>query len=469
MIRFFARKLVKKCVQKIIKMNGKIIMSHAYLVVEQSLGLSGHAHVRGAKNAVLVIMASLILTHGKSILKNVPCSDDVMHMIKLLRQLGASVEYFPEQRMIEVDTSSINSYKVSHEIMKKMRASILVMGPLLARFGRADIAAPGGCVIGTRPINYHLNNFQKMGVDIEMNGDFLRASAVKMQAGVYPLEYPSVGATENIMMAATLTRGTTRIINAALEPEVLDLIAILKKMGARINVLPPATIEIEGVDQLMPVEHAIMYDRLEAGTLLIAAAITGGQITLPHAPAYAMDIFLMKLQEMGHVIEVGNDGVGITLKATATPRAVSFKTSPYPGFPTDLQAPMMAAQCVAEGVSVIEETVFENRLLHVRELQKMGAQIQLDGTKAVVTGVDALYGASVIATDIRASAALVCAGMVAKGTTIMAGIHHWTRGYEALENTLGALGAKIELKVIDDASEHDMMMYKQSETRVELK
>src|SRR5579885_1288193 len=369
--------------------------TNAFLVIEQSLGLQGKASIHGAKNAVLVIMASLILTQGKSILHNVPCSDDVLQMIKLLRQLGAAVNYYQENSVLEVDTTGISNYKVSHEIMKKMRASILVMGPLLARFGRADIALPGGCVIGTRPINYHLNNFAKMGVDIEINGDFLCAKAIQLQPGTYPLEYPSVGATENIMMAAVLGKGTTRILNAALEPEVLDLVSILQKMGAHIEILPPATIAIHGVDQLKPVDHAIMYDRLETGSLLVAAAITGGSIELPQAPAFAMDIFLMKLQEMGHSIEVGPHGVGITLKAAASPRAVSFKTAPYPGFPTDLQAPMMAAQCLAEGTSVIEETVFENRLLHVRELRKMGAVIKVEHNTAVVTGIEALYGANV--------------------------------------------------------------------------
>ncbi len=425
-------------------------MAYEYLVVEQSLGLTGQADLHGAKNAVLVIMASLLLTDGKSTLKNVPCSDDILHMIRLLKELGAAVVYDSIAHTLYVDTSTVNRYQVSHDIMKKMRASILVMGPLLARFGRADIALPGGCVIGARPVNYHLNNFAKMGVDIEINGDYLCSKVFKLQSGVYPLEYPSVGATENILMAATLTQGTTRIINAALEPEVFDLITILQKMGARISIVAPATIEIEGVDHLNPVEHAIMYDRLEAGTLLIAAAITGGSLYLPDAPAAMMDVFLMKLQEMGHTIECGKDGVGIRLQATKNPRAVSFKTAPYPGFPTDLQAPMLAAQCLAQGTSVIEEMVFENRLLHVRELQKMGAQIQLDAHKAIITGVDELYGAHVIATDIRTSAALVAAGCTAKGTTVMTGVHHWKRGYESMETTLANLGARITLRSIEE-------------------
>jgi UDP-N-acetylglucosamine 1-carboxyvinyltransferase len=263
------------------------------------------------------------------------------------------------------------------------------------------------------------------------------------------LEYPSVGATENLMMAATLTKGVTRIVNAALEPEVLGLVAILQKMGAKITILPAATIEIEGVEQLRAVEHEVIYDRLEAGALLLAAAVTGGEIYLPQAPAYAMDIFLMKLQEMGHHLEIGAHDIGVRLKATNAPKAVSFKTVPYPGFPTDLQAPMMAAQCLAEGVAVIEETVFENRLTHVRELQKMGAQIKVDRNVAVVTGVDELYGAQVIASDIRASCALVLAGLVAKGTTYMSGVHHWKRGYDALEQKLALLGARVILQDLE--------------------
>jgi len=413
------------------------------IILEQSLGLQGTAQLVGAKNAVLCIMASLILTRGKSILTNVPHSHDVLQMIQLLCDLGAEIVFNQETHMLVVNTTTINKFKVKPEIMKKMRASILVMGPLLARFGKADIAMSGGCVIGARPIDYHLKNFQKMGVDIDTRGDFILAHVKKLHAKKLVLDYPSIGATENLLMASVLAPGSTKIINAALEPEVMDLIAVLRKMGAKIEILPPATIAIEGVSELKPIEHSIIPDRLEAGSLLLAAAITGGQITLPNAQAFSMDIFLMKLQEMGHLIQVGDNETGITLKATTSPKSVSFKTAPYPGFPTDLQAPMMVAQCLASGTSVIQETVFENRLCHVRELQKMGAQIKIEHDTAIVTGVEELYGAPVIATDIRASSALVIAGLVAKGTTTMTGIHHWRRGYEALESKLTHLGAKI--------------------------
>lgn len=418
----------------------------SYLEIERSLDLKGSVPLVGAKNAVLVTMASLVLTNGKSVLTNVPVSADVIHMISLLEQLGAQVSFDKVTHTLEVDTTTINKWCVNPSIMKKMRASILVMGPLLARFGRADIAAPGGCSIGSRPIDYHLKNFKKMGVIIEQEHDFLKAHAQELKATNIVLEYPSVGATENIMMAATLARGVTRIINAALEPEVLDLIVVLQKMGALIQVVAPATIIIEGVQSLGAVNHAVIPDRLEAGALLLAAAVTGGQIYVPDIRACDMDVFLLKLEEMGHTITVGQDGRGVQLKATHTPKAVSFKTGPFPGFPTDLQAPMMAAQCLAEGVSIIEETVFENRFLQVRELEKMGALIKVEHNKAIVSGVEELFGTHVIASDIRGSCALVLAGLVARGTTTMTGLQHWYRGYEALEEKLAYLGARITLK-----------------------
>jgi UDP-N-acetylglucosamine 1-carboxyvinyltransferase len=417
-----------------------------HIVVEQSLGLQGEVSLVGAKNAVLVIMASLILTDGKSVLTNVPDSADVQQMISLLEDLGAEVSFYPDKNLLIVNTATINSYKVKPEIMKKMRASVLVMGPLLARFSRAQVALPGGCLIGERPIDFHLKNFEKMGVGMEIDGEFLTAHTPALQATTLVLEYPSVGATENLLMAATLTKGTTRILNAALEPEVLDLVAILQKMGAHINLLPPATIEIQGVSSLRAVEHEIMFDRLEAGSLLLAAAITGGEISLPQADATVLDVFLYKLQEMGHSVERGVNGRGIRLKATTAPRAVSFRTAPYPGFPTDLQAPMMAAQCIAQGTSIIHETVFENRFLHVRELEKMGAQIKVDGDRVRISGVEELYGTHVIASDIRASCGLILAGLAAKGKTYMTGVHHWKRGYQALDKKLAKLGAKISLE-----------------------
>jgi UDP-N-acetylglucosamine 1-carboxyvinyltransferase len=426
------------------------MISNEYIIVEKSPALQGTVDLYGAKNAVLVIIASLLLTRGKSRLSNVPASDDVFAMITLIESLGGQAFFYEHEHVLEIDTSSVNKWQVSAQMMKKMRASILVMGPLVALFGKAEVALPGGCVIGERSIDYHLKNFKKMGAYIDQVGDYLNIHANGLHAQRLVLEYPSVGATENILMAATLTHGITTIVNAALEPEVLDLIAALRKMGAHIEIQAPATICIEGVASLQPIEHTIMVDRLEAGALLLAAAISGGTLTLPQACAYSMDVFLFKLEEMGHEIIVGPHGIGITIKATKEPKAVSFKTAPYPGFPTDLQAPMMAAQCLAQGTSVVEETVFENRLVHVRELQKMGAQIKVMHNKATIIGVEKLYGASVIATDIRASCALVLAGLVADGSTIMTGIHHWTRGYDGLEKKLACLGAMIAIHTVKE-------------------
>ena len=322
-----------------------------------------------------------------------------------------------------------------------MRASILVLGPLLARCLTAEVALPGGCVLGARPIDFHIKNFQKMGVSFDFSGEYLIASCDALRPTRVILEYPSVGATENILMAAVLTDGETIIVNAALEPEVLDLVKLLKSAGADIEILAPATIKIVGVKNLKPVHHKVMYDRLEAGTFLIAAAVTGGSVFLPNVRADKLDVFLMKLEEMGHKIEA--DATGIKLTATLMPKAVSFKTSPYPGFPTDLQAPMLVAQCLAEGKSVIEETVFENRLLHCAELNKMGANIQVNGTTAIVNGVGWLNGSSVVGTDIRAAAALVIAGLVAKGGTTIFGLNHIKRGYDNFDVKLRALGANI--------------------------
>ncbi len=420
------------------------------IIVEQTHNIEGEISLSGAKNAVLVIMASTLLNSGKNTLRNVPNSEDVLCMINLLEELGAQVNFDQLNKVLEIDTSTVINYKVSPNIMKKMRASVLVMGPLLARFSKTEISLPGGCVLGKRPINYHLDNFKKVGVTFEQSGDYLVGSTNKLLAKRLALEYPSVGATENLMMSAVLTQGKTTIVNAALEPEVLDLIEVLKRMGAKISILPPATIEIEGVNTLNAVEHSILCDRLEAGSLLLAAAITGGNIHIPNASANLLDVFLMKLEEMGHSILIGQNGQSIRLMACKSPKAVSFKTAPYPGFPTDLQAPMLVAQTLAEGVSEIEETVFENRLIHIFELQKMGAKIILENNnKAIITGVKELVGTEVVASDIRASCALVLAGLAANGKTIVKGVHHFKRGYDALDQKLRSLGAQIKIEKQD--------------------
>ncbi len=415
------------------------------ILVEQSLKLTGEVHLSGAKNAVLVIMASLLLVKGKSILKNVPHSADVDQMSKLLESLGAIVKFDAAMHTLEVDATNVENYSIDHGAMRKMRASVLVMGPLLARLGKIALTYPGGCVLGKRPIDYHIKNFKRMGVTIHEDDNFLTAVTDCLQARRLVLEYPSVGATENILMAATLTTGVTEIVNAALEPEVIDLIDALRKMGARIEFKSPATILIEGVSKLNPIEHTIICDRLEAGTFLLAAAVTGGEIFIPEIDPGIMDVFLLKLEEMGHIVKSGAGVGGIAFKAARYPRAVSFKTAPYPGFPTDLQAPMMVAQCLAEGESTIEEFVYENRLMHAQELLKLGAQIKVGGHTANVTGVSELYGADVVATDIRAAAALAIAGLAAHGCTVISGVNHFRRGYDQLDVKLQALGAKINI------------------------
>ena len=417
------------------------------LVVHKSDSLEGESALLGAKNATLVIMLSLILTKGRSVLRNVPANDDVIHMIKLLERIGATVVFDTNEHVLEVDTTNLDGHTVELEIMKKTRASVLAMGPLLARFGKANVAFPGGDVIGARPIDYHLRNFEKMGIEIHEVGEVISAQANDIVSRNLLLEYPSVGATENLMMFATRISGTTKIINAALEPEVLDLIAVLRKMGARIETAVPATITITGVDELKPVDHTVIFDRLEAGALLVAGAITGGYVHLPQAPAHAMGMFLMKLQEMGHTILIHPSGKGVKIKGAKNPRAVTIKTAPYPGFPTDLQAYTMAALTLAQGTSKIHETVYENRLIHARQLVAMGAQIEIPHyDTAIIRGVEELYGTHVIASDIRASCALVLAGLAAVGTTTIAGVHHWKRGYQGLEEKLRQLGANITLQ-----------------------
>lgn len=436
-------------------------MNDGYLKVEQSQPLTGTVELSGAKNAVLVTIASLILTNGKSVLYNVPGSADVFEMMELLSQLGATVFFDEAQHQLFVDTTQLSSYEVSSAIMQKTRTSILAMGPLLARFGKARMGGlPGGDAIGKRPIDYHLKNFEKMGVGFFHEGDFLCAQVDKLHAARLVLEYPSVGATENLIMAATKAQGTTKIINAACEPEVFDLIAALANMGAKIKTEAPATIIVEGVNRLNPIEHTIMVDRLEAGSLLIAAAATGGEVYIPNADAKVLDVFLLKLEEMGHAITVGQNGIGIHLKSIRKPKSVSFKTDSYPGFPTDLQAPMMALQCTAHGTSVIEETVFENRFHHARELVKMGANIKIEQNKTIITGVEHLCSAQVVANDIRASMALVVAGLMAHGTTIVVGLHHWRRGYDAMEKKLQSLGAKVTVNAENNVLLRDETQFK---------
>jgi len=421
-------------------------VSSGYIYVKQSGPLQGQVSLDGAKNAVLVIMASLLLTSGKSVLKNVPALSDVDQMIKILESLGAVIVFDRERNTLEVDTSYLQCDNLAQDYIKKFRASFLILGPLLARLKDVKLALPGGDEIGARPLDYHVKNFIKMGATVSYENGLLHARSIQLLSCKIVLDYPSVGATENLMMAMVLTPGRSSIINAAIEPEVLDLIKVLKKMGARIKVIAPATIQVDGVASLKSIEHTVMPDRLEAGSLLVAGAITGGDIYIPDAVVADMDLFLMKLQEMGHQITCGKKGVGVRIRGLKYSKAVSFKTTPFPGFATDLQPMMMIAQVLDQGTSSIFETVFENRFLHVPELNKMGAQIQAAGHFATVVGVQRLQGAHVVAKDIRAACALGLAGLIASGETYIEGLHHWKRGYETFDEKLRFLGAQIELR-----------------------
>ncbi|MBP9764880.1 UDP-N-acetylglucosamine 1-carboxyvinyltransferase [Candidatus Babeliales bacterium] len=422
-------------------------MSAGYIVVEQSGPLVGEVSLSGAKNAVLVIMASLLLTRGKSVLRNVPALSDVYDMIAILESVGVQTVFDAQKNILEIDTTHIDIAHINQDAVRKFRASLLIFGPILAQFSKVQVAMPGGDAIGARPLDYHIKNFKKLGADVHQDANFLYGSCTTMKPQRLVLDYPSVGATENLLMALTLVEGESYIINAALEPEVLDLIVVLQKMGADIEICPPAGIKIKGVKNLKPVDHTIICDRLEAGSLLIAASITKGDIYIPNANALEMELVLMKLEEMGHTITIGADGLGIRLQATQNPQAVSFKTGPFPGFPTDLQSPMMAAQVVAAGSCNIVETVFENRFLHVPEMNKMGATISASGHYAQLTGSSQLIGTEVKATDIRAACALALLGLAAQGTTRVAhGVHHWKRGYETLDVKLRSLGASILLQ-----------------------
>ena len=422
-------------------------MSSEYILVKQSQPLVGQVGLSGAKNSVLAIMASLLLTRGVSILRNVPDIADVKQMIAVLESLNAKVDFDPQKKLLKVDTFHLQNNPLAQESVKKFRASLLVFGPLLTQFKSVKIAMPGGDAIGARPIDYHIKNFSKMGAEVYQDSEFLHGRAQHLQAQRFVLDYPSVGATENLMMALVLVDGESWIVNAALEPEVLDVIEVLQKMGAQVDVMPPAMIRIRGVKSLKSVDHEIMFDRLEAASLLIAGAITKGDIFIPDAEVFHLELFLMKLEEMGHQVVAGKNGKGVRLKACKNPQAVSFKTGPFPGFPTDLQALMMAAQAVAAGSCCVVETVFENRFLHVPEMNKMGAKIQSTGHQAELQGASCLLvGTDVIATDIRAACALALLGLAAQGQTrVFNGVHHWKRGYETLDEKLRSLGAFIEL------------------------
>ena len=411
------------------------------IIVKKSAPLRGTVKIDGAKNAVLPIIAATLLAEGKSVLKGVPNLRDVHVISDLLRHLGAEVTY--EGTTLTVDASNITTCEAPYELVRKMRASFLVMGPLLARFNHTKISMPGGCAIGTRPIDLHLKGFKSLGAEVEIDHGFVEAKTEKLTGNKLYLDFPSVGATENIMMAAALAEGTTIIENAAEEPEIVDLANFLNEMGANVKGAGTNTIKIKGVESLNGAEHTVIPDRIEAATYMVAAAMTKGDITVENVLMEHLKPIIAKLRETGcEIIEMEN---AVRVIGPEVLKPIDIKTLPHPGFPTDVQAQFMAMLTIANGTAVVIETVFENRFMHVAEFKRMGADIKIEGRSAIVNGVDKLYGAKVNATDLRAGAALILCGLIAEGETQIGEIYHIQRGYVDIDKKIRALGGNIEI------------------------
>jgi UDP-N-acetylglucosamine 1-carboxyvinyltransferase len=411
------------------------------LLIEGGVSLSGNVTISGAKNAALPILAGTLLAREPVRVRNVPHLKDVTTMLSLLQMMGVEVTV-DDQLQVEIDSSSVDRREAPYELVKTMRASILVLGPLLARFGEADVSLPGGCAIGARPVNLHVAGLQSMGADVAVEEGFIKARADRLIGAHIVFDTVTVTGTENLLMAATLADGESVLENAAREPEVTDLARFLVSMGAKIEGIGSSTLTIQGVKQLGGTSYSVLPDRIETGTYLVAAAMTGGRIRANRAAPETLEAVLIKLAEAGAEIETGEDWIDIDMQGRR-PRSVDIRTAPYPAFPTDMQAQFCAMNAVAEGVGTITETIFENRFQHVLEMQRMGANIQLEGHTAICTGVDRLTAAPVMATDLRASAGLVLAGLAAKGETLVDRIYHVDRGYERIEEKLGQLGASI--------------------------
>jgi UDP-N-acetylglucosamine 1-carboxyvinyltransferase len=414
------------------------------IIVQGGKTLAGEVTVSGAKNAALPVLISSLLTAEPCVYEDIPHLADIRTTLRLLSGVGERVEnrrWLDGAAELEVQADRIAKFEASYDLVKTMRASFLVLGPLVARFGRARVSTPGGCAIGARPINLHLKGLEAMGGNVEQSHGYMEVTAPRLRGAKIYLDLPSVGATENLMMAATLAEGTTVIENAAKEPEIEDLARALNAMGARIEGAGGAIIQVEGVKALHGLRHRIIPDRIEAGSFIIAVALAGGDVLIKGARAEHLDAFLIKLKEAG--IDFIADPAGIRVRREGTIRSVDVTTLPYPGFPTDLQAQFMVLMAVAHGVSVITETIFENRFMHAQELDRMGAQVKLEGNRAVVRGVRELSGAPVMASDLRASVALILAGLVAKGTTEVSRVYHLDRGYEKIEKKLSQIGAQI--------------------------
>jgi len=404
--------------------------------------LQGEVRISGAKNAVLPILVASLLGDSPSRVSNVPHLQDVTTTMELLGRMGAELS-IDSRMQVEIDPCSMRHYEAPYDLVKTMRASILVLGPLVARYGRARVALPGGCAIGSRPVDLHLHGLRALGAEVEVLNGNIEARADRLEGGKIIMDTVTVTGTENILMAATLARGTTIIENAAQEPEVVDLAEFLISMGAQIEGAGGNTITVEGVESLHGTEYSVLPDRIETGTYLVGAAMTGGRVRCTRARPAHLDAVLDKLAETGADISVGEDWVELDMQGRR-PRSVDITTAPYPGFPTDMQAQFTALNAIAEGTGVITETIFENRFMHVQELQRLGADIRVKGNTAIITGVPRLNGAPIMATDLRASASLVLAGLVANGITTVDRVYHIDRGYEIIEEKLSALGARIK-------------------------
>ncbi len=409
------------------------------LVIEGGHRLKGTVEISGAKNAALPLMAASLLASGVSRPHRLPGLVDIKTMGKLLEKLGARLSY--SDSLADIDTCGVNVFEAPYELVKTMRASVLVLGPLVARYGKAKVSLPGGCAIGARPIDLHLMGLEKMGAKVKLEGGYVLVKAKRLKGAKIYFDIPTVTGTENLMMAASLAKGVTVLENAAREPEVVNLAGALISMGAKIKGAGESVVEIEGVDELRPFDYEVIPDRIEAGTFMAAAAVTEGEITLKGADSGHLDAVMLKFKESGVTFKENAQGI----KVSGPDRLVSnnIRTMPYPGFPTDMQAQFMAMMSMAGGTSIIEETVFENRFMHVQELQRMGADIKLESNTAICTGVKKLTGAPVMATDLRASASLVIAALIAEGDTLVDRIYHIDRGYDHIEEKLTQLGATI--------------------------
>lgn len=409
------------------------------LIVNHSMNLKGDIRVSGAKNAALPIVCASLLTADQLILKNVPQLKDIYTLEKLLGGMGVKIDFTDD--VMKFDASNVTSLVAPYELVKTMRASVLVLGPLVARFGYAEVSLPGGCAIGARPVDQHIKGLEAMGAEIIIEHGYIKAKASRLKGARIVMDMVTVTGTENLLMAAVLADGVTILENSAREPEVTDLAYCLVRMGAKINGIGTDTLVIDGVEKLHGCEHTIVADRIEAGTFAVAAAITQGDLTLTHARPDTMGAIIEKLNKAGALVTQGNDFLRVVMNKR--PQAVDIKTLPYPAFPTDMQAQFMTLNCVADGASHMTETIFENRYMHVPELCRMGAKIEVDGNIAMIRGVTQLYGAEVMATDLRASASLVLAGMYADGQTLVDRIYHLDRGYEHIEHKLNNVGANI--------------------------